>query len=103
MKITETIAAIATPPGEGGIGIIRISGDEALMVGRKVLRHLSGKPIASWPERKVRLGYVVTAAGEIVDEVIYFYFKKNRSILGRRLRDSRSRGYQNLKNYDNNL
>ena len=98
MKITETIAAIATPPGEGGIGIIRISGDEALMVGRKVLRHLSGKPIASWPERKVRLGYVVTAAGEIVDEVIYFYFKKNRSYTGEDVLEIQGHGgYQNLK------
>ena len=33
MSITETIAALSTPPGEGGIGIIRISGDQALAVG----------------------------------------------------------------------
>ena len=33
----ETIAAIATPPGEGGVAIIRISGDDALAVGAKLL------------------------------------------------------------------
>ena len=32
LTMEETIAAIATPPGEGGIGIIRISGTEALNI-----------------------------------------------------------------------
>jgi len=98
MKATETIAAIATPPGEGGIGIIRISGDEALLVGRKILRHPSGSPIDSWPERKVRLGYVVSAEGERVDEVIFFYFKKNRSYTGEDVLEIQGHGgYQNIK------
>lgn len=98
MKTTETIAAIATPPGEGGIGIIRISGDEALLVGTKILRHPSGKPIKSWPERKVRLGYVVSPDGERVDEVIFFYFKKNHSYTGEDVLEIQGHGgYQNLK------
>ncbi|HEY8391496.1 MAG TPA: tRNA uridine-5-carboxymethylaminomethyl(34) synthesis GTPase MnmE [Capillibacterium sp.] len=98
MKTTETIAAIATPPGEGGIGIIRISGEEALLVGEKVLRHPSGKPVKSWPERKVRLGYVVAPDGERVDEVIFFYFKKKRSYTGEDVIEIQGHGgYQNLK------
>lgn len=95
---TETIAAIATPPGEGGIGIIRISGDQALEIGTKILRQPSGKPVTTWPERKVRLGYVVNAEEEPVDEVIYFYFKKNRSYTGEDVLEIQGHGgYQNLK------
>lgn len=34
----DTIAAISTPPGEGGIGIVRLSGDEALEIADKIYR-----------------------------------------------------------------
>ncbi len=34
--VTETIVAIATPPGEGGVGIVRLSGPRALTIGRKL-------------------------------------------------------------------
>jgi tRNA modification GTPase len=98
MRGNETIAAISTPPGEGGIGIIRISGDQALAVGTKILRHPSGKPVTNWVERKVRLGYVVSAEDEPVDEVVYFYFKENRSYTGEDVLEIQGHGgYQNLK------
>ncbi|HHW12202.1 MAG TPA: tRNA uridine-5-carboxymethylaminomethyl(34) synthesis GTPase MnmE [Firmicutes bacterium] len=98
MKESQTIAAISTPPGEGGIGIIRISGAEALSIGAKILRHPSGKQIKSWPERVVRLGYVVDQDNEPIDEVIYFYFKERRSYTGEDLLEIQGHGgYQNLK------
>ena len=37
-KMGDTIAAIATPQGEGGIGIVRISGDDSLNMMKKILR-----------------------------------------------------------------
>ena len=36
--VEDTIAAISTPPGRGGLGIIRISGHQALAVAKKVFR-----------------------------------------------------------------
>ena len=39
----ETIAAIATPPGDGGIGIIRISGQSALDIGNKIFLNKDNK------------------------------------------------------------
>ena len=36
MKKGQTVAAVATPPGEGGIAVVRISGDEALPVANKI-------------------------------------------------------------------
>ncbi|HHT04873.1 MAG TPA: tRNA uridine-5-carboxymethylaminomethyl(34) synthesis GTPase MnmE [Hydrogenispora sp.] len=98
MNETQTIAAISTPPGEGGIGIIRISGPEALTVGAQILRHPSGKPIKTWPERKVRIGFVVDENGEPVDEVIFFYFKEQRSYTGEDVLEIQGHGgYQNLE------
>jgi len=37
---TETIAAIATPPGQGGVGIVRISGPDTPAIARELLGHL---------------------------------------------------------------
>ena len=45
MFIDDTIAAIATAPGEGGIGIIRISGRKALPVAQEIFESVSGKKI----------------------------------------------------------
>ncbi|HPL83209.1 MAG TPA: tRNA uridine-5-carboxymethylaminomethyl(34) synthesis GTPase MnmE, partial [Candidatus Omnitrophota bacterium] len=42
--LTETIAAISTPIGEGGIGIVRISGREALKIADKIFVSSRGKP-----------------------------------------------------------
>ncbi len=44
--MTDTIAAISTPYGKGGIAVIRISGDEAIEVAGRVFRSASGKPLA---------------------------------------------------------
>ncbi|WP_343118179.1 hypothetical protein, partial [Romboutsia sp. MSSM.1001216sp_RTP31141st1_F12_RTP31141_220114] len=42
MFIDDTIAAIATASGEGGIGIVRISGQKALKVADEIFRSMSG-------------------------------------------------------------
>jgi len=80
--VKDTISAISTPPGTGAIGIIRISGERATKVGEKILRHPSGKPVQSWPERQVRLGVVVQPGEKILDEVVFFIFKAPRSYTG---------------------
>ena len=46
--IDDTIAAIATAPGEGGIGIIRISGSNSLKVAEEIFKAVSGKKISEW-------------------------------------------------------
>ncbi len=56
----DTIAAIATPLAEGGISVIRISGDKAVGIAEKIFRPVSGKAVS---EMK---GYTA-AYGEIVD------------------------------------
>ena len=46
----DTIAAIATPPGEGGIGIIRISGEKSKKILEKIFKSASGCEIVSRKE-----------------------------------------------------
>lgn len=74
----ETIAAIATPPGEGGIAIIRISGKEALLVASKIF---SG-PIFSYDSHTAHLGKIRDFSGLILDEVLVLILKGPRSFTG---------------------
>lgn len=74
----ETIAAVATPPGEGGIAVIRISGNQALEIAEKVY---SG-PIVSYQSHKVHFGRIINPKGEIVDEVLIVVMKAPRSYTG---------------------
>jgi tRNA modification GTPase len=62
MLDAATIAAIATPPGEGGIGVIRISGPDAPAIARRVFRLPSGRVPKLSPTRSHRLIF-----GQIVD------------------------------------
>ena len=76
----ETIAAIATPPGEGALAVIRISGAKALAVADVVFR---GKAIPSQTEeRRVAFGKIVDANGEVIDEVLLTVFHNPRSYTG---------------------
>jgi len=80
MNFTDTIAAIATPIGEGGIGIIRISGPNALTIGRHILRTAKLKPFAHIEPRRVYYGFVVDPDHETtLDEVLFFYAPKPHS------------------------
>ena len=70
---SETIAAIATPLGEGGIGIIRISGDDSLEILNRIFRPASGKPVKS---RMMTYGHIINPEdSSITDEVLAVYMK----------------------------
>jgi len=74
----ETIAAVATPPGEGGVAIIRISGKKALELGDKVF---SG-PVFSYHTHTVHYGQILNEAGERVDDVLLLLMLGKRSYTG---------------------
>ncbi len=72
---SDTIAAIATPAGTGGIAVIRISGPSAVQVAGKVFRPARQQrsdelPSAHRPKWHARLGGVFDSAGQFVDEAI---------------------------------
>jgi tRNA modification GTPase len=77
MYIRDTIAAICTPLGEGGIGIIRVSGGAAGQIG---LRIFSRKPDGGFDSHRFYYGAVVDpASGEQLDEALVVFMGAPRS------------------------
>jgi len=64
----DTIAAISTPPGEAGIGIVRLSGPEAEAIARRLCR--LRRPRNLWQSHRLYLGHVLDSQGHILDEVL---------------------------------
>ena len=82
MLIKETIAAIATGLSESGIGIIRISGENAVEVGDKLFRSPSGKRILNSAESHVmKYGFVVDE-NSVIDESMAVVMRAPRSFTG---------------------
>lgn len=79
--IDDTIAAIATAPGEGGIGILRISGERALKVAEEIFKSMSGKSIEEYNKRTLIYGNILDNEN-IIDEVLLAYMKGPNSYTG---------------------
>mgnify|MGYP003393414062 CR=1 FL=1 len=79
MTSVDTIAAIATPAGVGGIGVVRLSGPEAVAVARQVFVRPSGTPLAHLESHRVYYGYVINEHGERVDEALLCVMRQPRS------------------------
>ena len=66
----DTIAAISTAPGEGAIGIVRISGDDAIRIADEVYR-LKDKRLKEQPSHTIHYGHIVDPKNdEVIDEVM---------------------------------
>ncbi len=72
MKFDDTIAAIATPRGEGGIGIVRVSGSLAIPIACQLFRPSRAISPEELPTHTLSHGHVIdtSASDEIVDEVL---------------------------------
>jgi tRNA modification GTPase len=78
----DTIAAIATPPGSGGIGVVRLSGAGVAGIARALTGH-SGERPAHWPPaRQALLTGWRDAAGELIDRGLLLYFPAPHSFTG---------------------
>ncbi len=77
----ETVAAISTAQGQGGIGVIRISGDKAVEIADKVFKSVGGKCLAEIPGYNALFGHVYSN-GEIIDEVVALKFVAPKSFTG---------------------
>lgn len=78
---TETIAAIATPPGIGAIGIIRISGKDAVIIANKIFK---GKNLTQQKTHTIHFGHIIDPQNnnELIDEVVVSLFLDNKSYTG---------------------
>lgn len=74
----ETTVAIATPPGEGGVAIIRISGAQALNIAARVF---SG-PVHQYRSHTAHFGQIRNAEGEHLDDVLLLVMLGSRSYTG---------------------
>ena len=77
----DTICAIATAPG-GAIGIIRVSGPDAIAITGRLFTPASGKPLAKRPAYTLTFGQILSPAGEVVDEVLVSLFRAPHSYTG---------------------
>jgi tRNA modification GTPase len=75
----EPIAAIATPVGEGGIAVIRVSGKNAIDIVNKAFK---GKDLTSQSSHTVHFGTIIDENDEIVDEVLVTLFHSPKSYTG---------------------
>jgi len=79
----ETIAAIATGLTDSGIGIIRISGKDAVLIADKIFRSPSGKQILKSAEsHRMYYGFISDMNNDIVDEIMAVVMKAPRSFTG---------------------
>ena len=74
----ETISAVITALGEGAVGIVRISGENALAVGEKMFRAASGKKLVEYAPNTLVYGHVYEE-DSLIDEVLAVYMKAPRS------------------------
>jgi tRNA modification GTPase len=79
VRSVDTIAAVSTPPGVGGIGVVRISGPEALAIARRVFVSPTGRALASLESHRVYHGFVVDGDGERLDEALLCVMCRPRS------------------------
>ncbi len=82
MKMFDTIAAVATPIGVGGISVIRISGENAADALARLARPKSGKPASECESHKLYLADIVRADGSVIDEALISVMRAPRSYTG---------------------
>lgn len=77
----KTIAAISTPNGAGGMGVIRISGENALAVAESVFSSVSGKKISEMKGYTASFGKIMDD-DEMIDEAVALVFRAPHSYTG---------------------
>ena len=81
--MSQTIAAISTPPAPAGLGVIRLSGDEAVAVASRVFRPgRAGRDLAGLKGYTAAYGHVFDEEGDI-DDCVALVFRAPHSYTGR--------------------
>jgi tRNA modification GTPase len=79
MNTRDTVAAISTPPGRAGLGVIRLSGAESRNITERILRFTHPPRWQSWGSQ---LANLTDDFGAIVDQVVVSFFEQPRSYTG---------------------
>lgn len=73
--LEDTIVAVGTAPGESGIGIVRLSGNESIEILNKLFIGKNNKKATDIPSRYMVYGHIIDEKREIVDEVLAVIMK----------------------------
>ncbi|HEX9830927.1 MAG TPA: tRNA uridine-5-carboxymethylaminomethyl(34) synthesis GTPase MnmE [Thermodesulfobacteriota bacterium] len=89
----DTIAAIATPPGEGGIAVIRISGKNSLEVVSRIFRLGTGARVSEMKSHRLYMGQVIDSmTGRVLDRVLCVFMNSPHSYTGEDVVEIHSHG-----------
>ena len=88
----STIAAISTAPGVGGIGIIRMSGEDCFNILEKIFIQKNPQNIARIKGYTIKYGNIINEKNQIIDEVLVSYFKAPRSYTAENMCEINSHG-----------
>ena len=87
----STIVSISTAPGIGGIGIIRMSGEESFKILTKIFRPKNPQKIEEIKGYTIKYGEIIED-GEVIDEVLVSYFKAPKSYTAENMCEINSHG-----------
>lgn len=79
--LSDCIAAISTPPGKGGVSVIRLCGDGAFEIAEKIFYPKSKKRLTEYPARMLVYGDIKNR-GEHIDDALAVYFERGSSFTG---------------------
>jgi tRNA modification GTPase len=79
MYTEDTIAAVATPPGQGGVGIVRVSGPLSPDIAERVFRR---RTAGSWRSHRLYGGVVLDTNQTVIDQGLAVLMRKPRSYTG---------------------
>ena len=74
LDLKDTIVAISTPPGRGGLGVVRLSGTESQLIASALLL-----PVPNWQPWRVHAAELLDESGQTVDQVLISFFAKPHS------------------------
>ena len=78
----DTIAVISTPLGEGAIGIVRITGPDAIKVADHIFSTPSGKKLSDVPSHTIHYGHIVNKKeNQIIEEVMVSVMRGPKTLL----------------------
>ena len=81
MHQQDTIIALATPPGAGAIGVLRISGSLAISITESLFKSIHNKNLTTQPTHSIHLGHIFDG-DSLLDEVLVSLFKNPKSYTG---------------------
>ena len=77
----STVTAISTPTGRGAIGLVRVTGENAIEISDKIFKAISGNKLATLKGYTAAYGDVIFD-GEVIDEGVATVFRSRKSYTG---------------------